>query len=76
MGRPQELTHLDGSRLAIFHALPAKPRVCDPSCGRRKRARRDLVEYGRQRRVELVGANPPRHAEHVLDVFRQWGLEL
>ena len=43
-GRPQELTHLGGSRLAVFLALPAKPRVCKPSCGRRKRVGRDPAE--------------------------------
>ena len=31
---------------------------------------RDPAEQGRQRRMELVGLNPPRHAEHVRDVFR------
>ena len=65
VGGPQELTHLDGSRLA----LPAEPRSCEPPCGRRKRASRDPTEQGRQRRMELVGVNPPRHAEHVRDVF-------
>ena len=34
-----------------------------------KRVGRDPAEYGRQRRVELVGVNPPRHAEHVRDVL-------
>ena len=70
VGRPQELAHLDGPGLAIFLELPAKPRACEPSRGRRKRASRDTTEHRRQRRVELVGKNPPTHAEHVRDVFR------
>ena len=45
--RPQELTHLDGSRLAVFLAMPAEPRPCEPSCGRRKRVSRDPAEQGR-----------------------------
>ena len=44
LGRPQELAHLDGSRLAIFLALPAEPRSCEPSRGRRERASRDPAE--------------------------------
>ena len=44
VGRSQELTHLDGSRLATLLALPAKPRACEPSRGRRKRAGRDPAE--------------------------------
>ena len=58
-----------GSGLRLRRAR-AEPRSCEPSCGRRKRASRDLAEQGRQRRMELVGVNPPRHAEHVRDVFR------
>ena len=57
-GRPQELTHLDGSRLAfLLLALPAKPRACEPSRGGRKRASRDPAEHRRQRCVELVGVD-------------------
>ena len=37
VGRSQELTHIDGSRLATLLALPAEPPVSKPSC-RRKRA--------------------------------------
>ena len=40
------------------------------SRGGRKRASRDPAEHRRERRVELVGMNPLRHAEHVRDVFR------
>ena len=33
IGRPQELSHLGGSRLAALLALPAEPRACEPSSG-------------------------------------------
>ena len=45
MGPPQELTRLDGPRLAILLALPAEPRASKPSCGRRKRASRNPAEH-------------------------------
>ena len=70
VGRSQELAHLDGSRLVVLLALPAKSCACKPSRGGRKRASRDPAEHRRERRVKLVVMNPPRHAEHVNDVFR------
>ena len=69
-GRPQELAHLDGSRLATLLSLPAKPRASKPSRGGRKRASRSQAEHCRERRVELVGMNPSKHAEHVRDELR------
>ena len=69
-GRPQELSHFDGPRLAVHFALPAEPRAREPSRGGRRRASRSLAEQRRERRVELVGMNPSRHAEHVRDVLR------
>ena len=44
VGRPQELARLDGSRLAIFLALPPEPRAREPAGSREKRARGDLAE--------------------------------
>ena len=70
VGRPLELTHLDGRRLATLLALPAKPRACEPSRGGRKRASRDPAEHRRERRVKLVGVDPSRHAGHVRNVLR------
>ena len=48
VGRSQELSHLDGPRLAIFLALPAEPRARKPPGGRGERACRDSEEQGEQ----------------------------
>ena len=69
IGLPQDLAHPDRSRLAILLALPAEPRGSGPTRGR-KRASRNPAEHRRERRVELVGVDPSKHAEHVRDVFR------
>ena len=66
VGRAQELSHLDGSRFAVLDSLPAEPRAREPTVGWEERAGGDPTEC----RVELVGADPPRHAGHVRDVFR------
>ena len=55
--------------------LPAEPRARESAGSRGKRASSDPAEHDRQRRVELVGVHPPRHAEHVRDVFGAWGCE-
>ena len=71
IGLPQELAHLDGSRLATLLPLPAKPRASKPPRGREESVPADIqAEHRRERRVELVGVNPSRHAEHTRDVFR------
>ena len=70
VGRAQELSHLDGPRLAIFLALPAEPRAREPACGRGEPACRDPADQGGQRRMKLVGVDPTRYAQHVRDVHR------
>ena len=64
--------------LGLLLALPAKPPASEPSRGGRKRASRNPADHRRERRVELVGVNPSRHAEHVRGVFRSsaCGVEL
>ena len=70
VGRAQELSHLDGPRLAIFLALPTESRAREPPGGRGERACRVPAEQGGQRRMKLVGVHPTRCAQHVRGVLR------
>ena len=65
----EPLSHLDGSRLAIFccaatRAAARKPPAAEGSVPA------DLEEQGGQRRAKPVGVNPTRYAWHVRDVLR------
>ena len=46
-GRAQELSRLDGSRLAVFLSLPEEPRAREPMGGQEERASGDPAERGK-----------------------------
>ena len=69
VGRAKELTHLDGTRLAVLLALPAEPCPSEPSGGRGQGASGDLAEQRGKRSMYLVGMNPARDIEQICNVL-------